>query len=51
MIAYKINKNANLQFNVNNLFNKKYYEGIGTNSMTYGTPRNATLTYKVHFLK
>lgn len=49
MIAYKINKNANLQFNVNNLFDKKYYEGIGTNSMTYGTPRNATLTYKYTF--
>jgi outer membrane receptor for ferric coprogen and ferric-rhodotorulic acid len=49
MIAYKINKNANLQFNVNNLFDKKYYEGIGTNSMTYGTPRNATLTLQYSF--
>lgn len=49
MIGYKISKNTKLQLNVNNLFDKKYYDGIGANSMVYGTPRNALLTLKYTF--
>ncbi|MFY9073851.1 TonB-dependent siderophore receptor [Malaciobacter mytili] len=49
MIGYKINKNANLQLNINNIFDKKYYEGIGKNSMVYGTPRRVLLTLQYSF--
>lgn len=53
MANYKINKNLNLQLNVNNIFDKDYYSGIGENgsdnSMVYGTPRNATLTLQYSF--
>ncbi len=49
MAGYKINKNIDLQLNINNVFDKKYYVGIGANSMVYGTPRNATLTLKYTF--
>ncbi|WP_320036085.1 TonB-dependent siderophore receptor [Halarcobacter sp.] len=49
MLAYKINKNTNLQLNIDNLFDKEYYEGIGNNSMVYGTPRSAMLTLKYSF--
>ena len=43
MAGYKVNKNLDLQLNVNNIFDKEYYSGIGVNSMVYGDPRNATL--------
>ncbi|RXK13248.1 TonB-dependent siderophore receptor [Halarcobacter mediterraneus] len=49
MASYKVNKNIKLQLNVNNIFDKKYYSGIGANSMVYGDPRNATLTLKYTF--
>ncbi|QDF28011.1 TonB-dependent siderophore receptor [Halarcobacter anaerophilus] len=53
MASYNINKNTNIQLNVNNIFDKKYYSGIGegggTNSMVYGTPRSAMLTVKYTF--
>jgi len=49
MAKYDIDKSTTLQLNVNNLFDKKYYEGIGANSMVYGTPRNATLSLKYTF--
>ena len=49
MAGYKVNKNLDLQLNVNNIFDKKYYKGIGTNLMTYGDPRNATLGMKYTF--
>jgi outer-membrane receptor for ferric coprogen and ferric-rhodotorulic acid len=49
LIAYELNKNSNIQLNVNNLFDKKYYEGLGSDGMIYGSPRNATLTYKYTF--
>ena len=48
-LGYKINKNTNLQLNVNNLFDKTYYEGIGTNSMTYGSPREFKASLKYSF--
>ncbi|AXH13123.1 TonB-dependent siderophore receptor [Halarcobacter bivalviorum] len=49
MASYKLNSNTNLQLNVNNVFDKKYYSGIGANSMTYGDPRNVMLTLKYTF--
>ncbi|WP_044416280.1 TonB-dependent siderophore receptor [Halarcobacter anaerophilus] len=49
MAGYRIDKNLDLQLNINNLFDKKYYEGIGDNSMVYGDPRNATLIVKYTF--
>ena len=49
MAGYKINKNLDLQLNVNNIFDKVYYERLGANSMVYGDPRNATLNMKYTF--
>ncbi|MDN5064519.1 TonB-dependent siderophore receptor [Aliarcobacter butzleri] len=49
MAGYKINKNLDLQLNINNVFDEKYYEGIGVNSMVYGDPRNFTLGMKYTF--
>ena len=49
MSTYKVNNNLNVQFNVNNLFDKTYYSGIGGNSMVYGSPRNYTASLKYSF--
>ena len=49
MAGYKINKNLDLQLNINNVFDEKYYEGIGDNGMLYGDPRNFTLGMKYTF--
>ncbi|NVJ54549.1 MAG: TonB-dependent siderophore receptor [Campylobacteraceae bacterium] len=49
MSSYKIDKNSKIQLNVKNLFDKKYYSGIGVNSMVYGDPRNFTVSYKYTF--
>ncbi|MFW3441595.1 TonB-dependent siderophore receptor [Aliarcobacter butzleri] len=49
MAGYKINKSLDLQLNINNIFDEKYYEGIGVNSMLYGDPRNFTLGMKYTF--
>ena len=49
MAAYQVEQNIKLQLNVNNLFDEKYYEGLGKNSMVYGAPRNATLTFRYQF--
>ncbi|MEG0348559.1 MAG: TonB-dependent siderophore receptor, partial [Acinetobacter sp.] len=46
MVGYDVDSNIKAQLNLNNLFDEKYYEGIGTNSMVYGAPRNATLTLR-----
>ena len=51
MAGYKVNKSLDLQLNVNNIFDKEYYSGIGANSMVYGDPRNATLGMNIHFKK
>ena len=51
MAAYQVDQNIKLQLNVNNLFDEKYYEGLGKNSMVYGAPRNATLTFRYQFEK
>ena len=49
MAGYSINKNTSLQLNISNLFDKKYYEGIGSNSMIYGDPRKVTASLKYTF--
>lgn len=49
MAAYQVDQNIKLQLNVNNLFDEKYYEGIGQDAMVYGAPRNATLTFRYQF--
>ncbi|WP_418186171.1 TonB-dependent siderophore receptor [Aliarcobacter vitoriensis] len=49
MAGYKATKNLDLQVNVNNLFDKKYYDGIGANSMVYGDPLNFTVGMKYSF--
>lgn len=49
MVAYKFDQSMKLQLNVNNLFDKKYYEGIGSDSMVYGAPRNVTLSFRYSF--
>ena len=49
MAGYSVNKNTSLQLNVTNLFDKKYYEGIGANGMTYGDPRKITMSLKYTF--
>ncbi len=49
MAKYKINKNTSLQLNINNLFDKKYYEGIGKYWMVYGEPRNFNLSLNYSF--
>jgi len=49
MAKYQIDKHTELQLNINNLFDTKYYEGIGTNLMVYGAPRNAMLSLRYSF--
>ncbi len=49
MLGYQVDKNIKLQFNIDNIFDEKYYEGIGENSMNWGTPRNATLSVRYSF--
>ncbi|WP_419767589.1 TonB-dependent siderophore receptor [Arcobacter sp.] len=49
MANYKLNKNTLIQLNINNLFDKKYYEGVNSFGLTYGNPRNYTLTLKYKF--
>ena len=49
--GYQFSDNLSLRLNVNNLFDKTYYQGLGWNTggNSYGTPRNAllTLNYKL----
>lgn len=49
MLSYDVNKNLKLQMNVDNLFDKEYYDGIGTNSMVYGVPQTTMLMMKYSF--
>ncbi len=48
MTSYKASENVNIRLNVNNLFDKRYYQRIGTNTdygtSLYGDPRNAMVT-------
>ena len=49
MVSYDVDKHMKLQLNVNNVFDKEYYEGIASDGMVYGSPRNATLSFKYTF--
>ena len=49
MFGYKIGKNFDVQLNVDNVFNKKYYEGIGANRMVYGDPRMFNISFSYNF--
>lgn len=49
MLGYKFDENMSMQANVNNIFDKKYYEGIGPNAMAWGDPLNATLSFHYKF--
>nr|WP_092621649.1 TonB-dependent siderophore receptor [Acinetobacter marinus] len=49
MLGYQFDPNYSLQLNMKNILDKKYYDGIGANSMNYGEPRNTTLTFKYKF--
>lgn len=44
--SYQFNDQLNLRLNVNNVFDKKYYQGLGwtTGGNSYGAPRNFMLT-------
>ncbi|OZI71625.1 TonB-dependent siderophore receptor [Bordetella genomosp. 12] len=50
-VSYKINKNWTAALNINNLFDKTYYQTIGAPGWGsfYGDPRNATLTVRGTF--
>ncbi|WP_265734867.1 TonB-dependent siderophore receptor [Acinetobacter puyangensis] len=48
MLGYDVDQNIKIQLNVNNLFDKTYYETVGS-SIIYGSPRNATLSLKYKF--
>ena len=44
-IAYKIDKTYSVSLMANNLFDRKYWASIGTNTYNfYGEPRNFMLT-------
>lgn len=50
MARYDVSKQLSAQFNINNLFDKKYFGMFAAyGGVTYGAPRNATLTLKYRF--
>jgi outer membrane receptor for ferric coprogen and ferric-rhodotorulic acid len=56
MLGYRLEKNLDIQLNVNNLFDKTYYRSLGPNienlrlgGSIYGEPRNFMLTAKYSF--
>ncbi|MBD9389659.1 TonB-dependent siderophore receptor [Agrobacterium sp. AGB01] len=51
VVGYKVNDNFDLQLNVNNVFDNKFYESIGgfEGSNSFGAPRNYLLTAKATF--
>lgn len=47
LAKYKVDEHLTVGLNVNNLFDQKYYDGMGTfNSGSYGEPRNAMVNAK-----
>jgi outer membrane receptor for ferric coprogen and ferric-rhodotorulic acid len=47
---YKVDEHLSVGVNLNNLFDEKYYDGLGTfSSGTYGEPRNAVVNAKWQF--
>ncbi|WP_227555656.1 TonB-dependent siderophore receptor [Acinetobacter courvalinii] len=49
MLGYQVDKNIKLQLNVDNLFDEKYYDGIGANTMNWAAPRSATVSVRYNF--
>ncbi|MCQ0170012.1 TonB-dependent siderophore receptor [Pseudomonas sp. S12(2018)] len=54
MAGYQVNKHLDTQLNINNVFDKKYYQGIASNSTwspydVFGDPRNLMVTAKYSF--
>lgn len=52
MARYNINESMDLQLNVNNLFDKKYYNYMAAgyyDLYRYGAPRNASLSFSYNF--
>lgn len=50
MARYRINANASVSLNMNNVFDKKYYSQLGMyDQYFYGTPRNAMLQFNYRF--
>ncbi|MDD2046315.1 TonB-dependent siderophore receptor [Pseudomonas putida] len=48
-IAYQIDKNFSASVNINNIFDKKYYQAIDYDHNFYGDPRNTLLTLKYSY--
>ncbi|WP_085533884.1 MULTISPECIES: TonB-dependent receptor [unclassified Pseudomonas] len=50
MTSYKASEHVDIRLNINNVFDKKYYQSIGTNTVyginQYGDPRNAMVTVR-----
>jgi len=51
MAEYRLTEKASLLFNVDNVFDKSYYNGIAypTHGQTFGPPRSAGLTLLATF--
>jgi len=50
MLGYRINKNLTASVNVNNLFDKTYYNRVGFyNGLHYAEPRTASMTLRASF--
>ncbi|WP_211166052.1 TonB-dependent receptor [Azoarcus sp. TTM-91] len=54
MVGYRVDKQLDLQLNVNNLFDRKYYKAVGYDTRwgstdTYGDPRSFMLTARYSF--
>ncbi|MGY1490126.1 TonB-dependent siderophore receptor [Methylobacillus pratensis] len=51
MVEYQVDKNWSLNLNANNLFDKTYYQTVGSAGLGnyYGTPRNVMLTVRGTF--
>jgi outer membrane receptor for ferric coprogen and ferric-rhodotorulic acid len=48
--SYKFNDHLSANFNINNLFDKKYYTNVGFyNGVYWGEPRNVTFTLRAKF--
>lgn len=50
LASYEVDEHLTVGFNLNNLFDEKYYDGLGTfASGSYGEPRNALVNAKWRF--
>ncbi len=49
MAHYKLNENLSTTFNLNNLFDEKYYAGMAGSYGHYGAPRNFMASVKYNF--